>query len=384
MEDRKGVAVYVQVPFCPDRCDYCAIPVSVSTALLPRYLEALSMEVRRILPLPPGQSPLSLYIGGGSPTGLPLESFRRLLEILRPFFSENGGREVTLESRPEDLDREKLAILREIPGLRLSLGMEGTIPEELPALGRRGAFFDPPSLLDRLRKDLPGVSLSMDFIAGGEDGRAERFLKMARALGEGGLDHLSLYPLVIEEHTTKALHKKQGRSPEGLEEAAAEEWVAACRGLSSLGWERYEVSNFSRHESRRCRHNLHVWQGGDYLGLGAGAHQRRGLSRRENVRSLSDYVRISEAGENPYELIEEISRESYDIETLYGNLRTSSGISVPWLLERMESISYGYALSELVRIGVVDSVRTNEERLVFNDEGLSALDPLVLRLLSFF
>jgi len=384
MEDRKGVAVYVQVPFCPDRCDYCAIPVSVSTALIPRYLEALSMEVRRILPLPPGQSPLSLYIGGGSPTGLPLESFRRLLEILRPFFGECGGIEVTVESRPEDLDREKLAILRDLPGLRLSLGMEGVTPEELPMLGRRGAFFDPLSLLDRLRKEIPGGALSMDFIAGGENWRAERFLKMARALGEGGLDHLSLYPLVIEEHTTKALQKKQGRSPEGLEEAAAEEWVAACRGLASLGWKRYEVSNFSRQESSRCRHNLHVWQGGDYLGLGAGAHQRRGLSRRENVRSLSDYVRISEAGEDPYESNEEISRDSYDIETLYGNLRTSSGISVPWLFERIGSVSYGYALSEFVRIGVVDSVRTNEERLVFNDEGLSALDPLVLKLLSFF
>ncbi len=384
MEDRKGVAVYVQVPFCPDRCDYCAIPVSVSTALIPRYLEALSMEVRRLLPLPPGQSPVSLYIGGGSPTGLSPEDFRRLLEILRPFLSENGGREVTIESRPEDLDREKLAILRTLPGLRLSLGMEGMTPEDLPMLGRRGAFFDPPSLLDRLQKELPGTSLSMDFIVGGENWRAERFLMMARALGEGGLDHLSLYPLVIEEHTTKALHKKQGRAPEGLEEAAAEEWVAACRGLSSLGWERYEVANFSRDESSRCRHNLHVWQGGDYLGLGPGAHQRRGRSRRENVRSMSDYVRMSEAGESPYEFLEELSQESYDVETLYGNLRTSSGISIPWLIERVGLLSYECILSEFVRSGVVDRIRTNEKRLVLNDEGLSALDPLVLKLLSFF
>jgi hypothetical protein len=93
---------------------------------------------------------------------------------------------------------------------------------------------------------------------------------------------------------------------------------------------------------------------------------------------------MSEAGESPYEFLEELSQESYDVETLYGNLRTSSGISIPWLIERVGLLSYECILSEFVRSGVVDRIRTNEKRLVLNDEGLSALDPLVLKLLSFF
>ena len=107
----KGAGVYVQIPFCPDRCDYCAVPVSVSTALLPRYLEALAMEAGRVAGLFRSVRPVSLYIGGGSPLSLPREHLLRLLEILAPFFPEGAKGEVTIESRPEDLDADTLEIL---------------------------------------------------------------------------------------------------------------------------------------------------------------------------------------------------------------------------------------------------------------------------------
>ena len=106
----QGAGVYVQVPFCPDRCDYCAVPVSVSTAMVSRYLSALALEAQKVAGLLADTSPVSLYIGGGSPLSLPREALLRLLKILAPFFPKGEVPEVTVESRPEDLDVETMEI----------------------------------------------------------------------------------------------------------------------------------------------------------------------------------------------------------------------------------------------------------------------------------
>ena len=377
-----GTGVYVQVPFCPDRCDYCAVPVSVSTAILPRYLEALALEAKKVRGLFEETPPVSLYIGGGSPLSLPREALLRLLEILSPFLPKGEGAEVTVESRPEDLDSGTLEILRGIPGIRLSLGIEGGASEDLERLGRRSAYLEPLPLLKRLRREIPEAAISMDFIVGEENGADDRFLATARELRAEGLDHLSVYPLVVESRTVLALRKSQGQTSECLEEAAAERWVEICRALSSQGWNRYEVSNFSRDPEGVCRHNRHVWQGGDYLGLGAGAHQRVGRRRRENVRSVSEYVRTVEAGMDSYGTTETLTEEAYDIEYLYGNFRLSAGISTRWLKERVGGSSYGLLHSEFVRMDVLDQIRTNLQRLVLNDRGFSLLDSLVLMILE--
>ena len=377
-----GTGVYVQVPFCPDRCDYCAVPVSVSTAILPRYLEALALEAKKVQGLFEETPPVSLYIGGGSPLSLPREALLRLLEILSPFLPKGEGAEVTVESRPEDLDSGTLEILRGIPGIRLSLGIEGGASEELERLGRRSAYLEPLPLLKRLRREIPEAAISMDFIVGEENGAGDRLLATARELRAEGLDHLSVYPLVVESRTVLALRKSQGQTSECLEEAAAERWVEICRALSSQGWNRYEVSNFSRDPEGVCRHNRHVWQGGDYLGLGAGAHQRMGRRRRENVRSVSEYVRTVEAGMDSYGTTETLTEEAYDIEYLYGNFRLSAGISTRWLKERVGGASYGLLHSEFVRMDVLDQIRTNLQRLVLNDRGFSLLDSLVLMILE--
>ncbi|MGC8529676.1 MAG: coproporphyrinogen-III oxidase family protein [Leptospirillia bacterium] len=381
-EAPRGAGVYVQVPFCPDRCDYCAVPVSVSTALLPRYLEALAIEARRVEGLFQDTPPVSLYVGGGSPLSLPREALFRLLEILSPFFPKEKEGEVTFESRPEDLAPEILEILRRVPGIRLSVGIEGGSPDDLERLGRRSAYIDPQALLKRLRREIPEAAISMDFIVGEETTAGESFLATARALLTEGLDHLSVYPLVVESRTVFSLRKSQGLMSEHVEEVAAERWVEICQTLSAMGWHRYEVSNFSKRPESLCRHNCHVWQGGNYLGLGAGAHQRIGRRRRENVRSILSYVRMIEEGMDSYGTTELLTDESYDIEYLYGNLRLSEGISTLWLKERVGDDAYDSLVSEFVRINVVDQFRTNERRLVLNDQGLSLLDPLVLMILD--
>ncbi len=377
-----GTAVYVQVPFCPERCDYCSIPVSASRSLTGDYLDALAREVDRVRPFLSSRPPVSLYVGGGSPTSLPVEDFDRLLSILSTVFPQGG--EVTFESRPEALTKEIVDRLRTIRSLRLSLGVESLGKASMALLGRRSEDLSPVLLLEDLRPRLE-ASLSMDFICTGEDFDSEGFLEVAEALFLRGLDHLSVYPLVIEERTVLSLRKEQGRTGESLEEAAAENWRRVCSGLVRQGWFRYEVSNFARDPGRVCRHNLHVWQGGDYLGLGPGAHQKTGIVRYENVRSIVDYVRMSGAGNrHPTGHREVLLPEEEEIEHLYTNLRLFSGVSVRWLLSRTESGKAQEAIDEFVRSGLARIDSTDTESFVLTGEGLCVLDAIASRFFALF
>ncbi len=376
-----GKAVYVQVPFCPERCDYCAIPVTVSEGLLPDYLDALEYEVKRVRNAFRDESPVSVYIGGGSPTSIPQGSLDRLIALLAPFLE--GAKEVTFESRPEALSDGILERLSRIgPGLRLSLGMEAIDGASLQALGRHSPVQDPITRLASLRQKTQ-ASISMDFIITGDEFDLESFLGICRDLKASGLDHLSIYPLVIEEKTVLSLRKSQGKTKEDLEERAAENWRRCCDGLCAEGWVRYEVSNFARSDRDGCRHNIHVWRGGEFLGLGPGAHQTCGNVRSENVRSLLEYVRLSR-GENrhPFAAREILSDKEVYYERLYTNLRLNTGLPLRWLRTGSDQESVRTILDEIVRNGYGTVDRTNEEVLVLSGEGLHLLDSIAERLLS--
>jgi oxygen-independent coproporphyrinogen-3 oxidase len=374
--------VYVQIPFCPERCDYCSIPVSVNPSLVSDYLSSLEKEVARILPDLAGMPPLAVYVGGGSPTSLPVDSFERLLAILAPLF--RSTRELTFESRPEALSPEKISLLNRVPSLRVSLGVEASDAEGLLALGRSAPFSDPVLLLRDLKNRLR-AQVSMDFICAGRDFSVPRFLERSGNLLREGLDHLSVYPLVIEERTVTALRKAQKRTEENLEEVAAENWREVCQGLSGSGWIRYEVSNFSRKESGACLYNLHVWKGGDYRGVGSGAHQKIKSVRYENIRSIPDYVRISERDDkHPYDNKESLSVQASETEYLYTNLRLRDGLPVDWLLSRTKIELSVRLIDRFVRAGAIDKYRTVDGVLVLTGEGLFMLDEIAQSFLGCF
>ena len=379
-ERLSGTAVYVQVPFCPERCDYCAIPVSASLSRAGEYLAALEGELSHVRPFLSENPPLSLYVGGGSPTSLPTKDLENLVNSFSTYFKQTE--EVTFESRPEALTEGKIALLGTIPRLRLSVGMESLDPASLASLGRRGPLLSPLSLLERLKSRLD-AAVSMDFICTGEGFDEEEFLAVTGELLAQGLDHLSVYPLVIEKRTVLSLRKDQGQTEEALEERAGENWRRVTQGLVRQGWLRYEVSNFARDPERMCLHNLHVWKGGDYLGLGPGAHQKVENVRYENVRSIIEYSNIiRNEGRHPTTAKERLSERERDTESLYTNLRLSSGISIPWILDRTNKERALDVMEEFVRIGLAEINRTNSESFVLTAEGLFVLDEIAIRLLA--
>ena len=367
--------LYVQVPFCPERCDYCSIPVSTRMDEAATYLDALSVELSRVVDYIGNASAITIYIGGGSPTSLPKEDLGRLLGMFDPF----RGRclEWTVESRPEGLSEENLAILSEAGVTRLSIGIESWEADRMNFLGRSTPVFDPVQFLSGIRPFFQGA-VSMDFIVGGGRFDTRAFKDLARALLAAGLEHLSFYPLTLEGQTSLLAHHDRSGTAKGIEEEAASDWLDCIAALSDVGWDRYEVANCSSGPESRCLHNLLIWEGADYLGIGAGAHQRVRNIRTENVRSFREYVNRTNEGQDPFAVRESLSDAELFIERLLTRMRVCSGVSLKELGEWIPESYVRKIVDSYVSNGFVrkeDLVR--DSRVVCTDEGLNRLDDLV-------
>lgn len=374
-----GYGYYVQVPFCIERCDYCSIPVSARPDKAASYIEALAQETERISSRFERTAPSTFYVGGGTPTALPISQIEDILDLLP--VARNSKPEITLEARPESLSNLILERIEKKGVNRLSLGIEGVSENQMKFLGRRTTSYDPLEWFERFRSVFHG-KISLDFIVGGDGYDPVRFRTYAEKLYALGLDHLSVYPLSIEPRTVLRLKDSRGELPDGLDDATAENWRKATEDLRAIGWHHYEVSNFARSPDSICRHNVLVWKGGDYLGVGAGAHQKVGRIRTSNVRSIVSYEQALKSGNSPFEEVIHLTDYEVWIEYLYTNARLTYGIHkdrfVPYVEDKLVS---DYA-KKMIHNGWIDPDCWEEGRLKFSYEGWLWLDELVGDLVS--
>jgi len=371
--------LYVQVPFCPERCDYCSIPVSLRPEFASGYVEALFREKERLLQREDLSRLETLYIGGGTPTVLEPGLLSDLLEGLKKDLPPLA--EITVESRPDVLTEEMLSLLDSKGITRLSVGMESVTSPQMGFLGRTMSPVDSVRFIEFVRNRFSG-QLSMDFIVGGPGYEENRFLLAARSLLTEGLDHLSVYPLTLEDRTSlKARHLRK-ELPCDLEEKAGKDWQSAVRKLSALGWHRYEVANFARSSQTECRHNLRVWQGFDYAGLGAGAHQRIRNVRTVNLPSIRSYELSVRRDMHPVHLNETLTDQEALLEVLYTNARISYGFPIDWVSSGQTGKEMMRLLGEWIACGWIDPLRLKEGRLVFTHAGWDQLDTLLGHLWS--
>lgn len=367
-------SLYVQVPFCPERCDYCSIPVSVRPERADGYIKALSIEKERIRSRVDLGKVETLYLGGGTPTVLSPGLFSDLIDLLREDLPPL--KEVTTESRPDTLDRPMLEMLEKKGVTRLSIGMETVSSVQMAFLGRTSCSYDVVRMIESVRNSFSG-QISMDFIIGGEGYDSGKFRTVAGTLLEAGLDHLSAYPLTLENRTVLTLRETRGELPDSMEDDAAEAWRIATSDLRSMGWKQYEVANFSRNPHTVCQHNLSVWKGDSYLGMGAGAHQRVLSVRSENVHSHLSYESRLNLGETPIEHLEKLTGEQLFLETIYTNARLSYGFPKAWLDERISPYALSGFLSRMIDHRWIEEKELDRKRIVFTPEGWIWLDSLM-------
>lgn len=323
-----GFGVYVHVPFCTNRCDYCAFATWDDRAhLVDRYAAACMTEIGRVRLAPA----TSVFVGGGTPSLLPAE----LLVAILGAIERAPGAEVTVECNPETVTGPLLARYRQGGVTRLSFGAQSMVPAVLASLGRR---HDP----DQVRRAVAlagehgfAGSYNVDLIYGAAgETLADWRTSLETVLAfDPPPSHLSAYALTVEAGTPLA--GDPARHPD--DDDQADKYLLADRVLADAGLEWYEVSNWAR-PGRQCRHNQLYWRLGSYRGIGCAAHSHEaradGTGRRWwNVRTPERYLNLVGEGRPPEAAGEEVGGLARWLERMSLGLRTREGIEDRWLAD---------------------------------------------------
>ncbi|MBI4767415.1 MAG: radical SAM family heme chaperone HemW [Deltaproteobacteria bacterium] len=320
--------LYLHVPFCRSKCPYCDFYSHTDHSLIPRWLNALGKEIGFYQDSFPVMD--TLYLGGGSPSGLSESQIESLLDLIRERLYLNTDSEITIEANPNDLNPSKLKTYLDLGINRISLGVQSFDSQELLFLRRRHTTEDALKALEGIR-EAGFTNLGIDLIYGLPGQTKEPWLATLDKALTFHPEHLSCYQLTIAEGTLFWSLKEKGRL-QPIREAEEETFfLATTRFLEEHGYLHYEISNFSREEKFFSRHNQKYWQRKPCLGLGPSAHSFQGNRRWWNVRSLNRYCRALEADKLPLEEQEELTEEQVRLELISLGLRTRAGLDLTQL-----------------------------------------------------
>ncbi len=279
-------AVYIHIPFCSYKCSYCDFTSLVDSPIPPSdYLNLLLKEARLYRNVE--SSIRTIYMGGGTPTLLKPEEIGRLLEGLSSIFELSSLEEVSVECNPETYRYAEFKRLTSYGVNRLSIGAQSFTLKGLSALGRRHTPEDTLKAFSEAR-DAGFESINLDLIYGYPGQRPEDVESELEVIERLRPEHISAYLLTPYEGTPMGLAILSGRLKQPREEELAEIYDRLWKGLRALGYERYEISNWSL-PGKECRHNLVYWKGEEFLGLGLSAWGYFGRVRYGNTKVLKSY-----------------------------------------------------------------------------------------------
>jgi len=350
-----GFALYIHIPFCRSRCAYCDFNTTAGLdELMPAYVEAVCAEVGQVGKDASGQVG-SVYVGGGTPSLLPIGLLEQLLHVSRRTFPVSPAAEVTLEANPGTVDEAYLRRLRALGVNRLSLGVQSAHDDELRLLGRIHSRAEALAAV-RAARAAGFDNLSLDFLYGLPGQTLARWRETLSAALALQPEHLSLYALTVEDDTPLATQIAVGQLPPPDPDRAAEMYELAETTLAAAGFEHYEISNWAR-PGYACRHNLVYWRNEPWLGVGAGAASWWGGRRWSHVRHPTDYIARVQAGLPAVEESEDIPPRLEMGETMMLGLRLAEGVSDARFRARFDQgleATFGSELAALRDLGLLE------------------------------
>ena len=365
---KKPTSAYVHIPFCTQICYYCDFSkVFIKNQPVDSYLEHLLEEFQSY----DIQKLRTLYIGGGTPTALSAPQLEVLLKGLTKNLDLSVLEELTIEANPGDLDADKIAVLKNSAVNRVSLGVQTFDDKMLKKIGRSHFEKDIYENIDRLK--LAGFdNISIDLIYALPGQTMEQVKENVAKAIRLDIPHMSLYSLILENHTVFMNRMRRGKLPLPKEELEAEMFEYIITELERAGFEHYEISNFSK-PSFESRHNLMYWDNAEYYGIGAGASGYVNGVRYKNHGPIRHYLSAVEEG-NARITEEHLSQKEQMEEEMFLGLRKKSGVSMSRFEEKFgrsfEGL-YGEIVRDLVQQGLMqiegDRVRMTKRGLFLGD-----------------
>lgn len=350
-----GFGLYVHWPFCQSKCPYCDFNSHVAASVdQDRWAAAFEHEVERVGALTDGRILRSVFFGGGTPSLMQVGTVDRILRKVRATWRVSNDPEVTLEANPTSVEAERFRGYRDAGVGRVSLGVQALVDADLKALGRLHDADEARAALATARAIFDRVSFDLIYARQNQSPEAWEG-ELAEALAMGS-DHLSLYQLTIEEGTAFGDRLAAGKLA-GLpdEDRAAEMYEITQAMTAAAGFSAYEVSNHAR-DGQEGRHNLVYWRGGDYAGIGPGAHGRLTLNglRHATVAEAAPatWLAMVEGAGDGTRSVEALDREARLSEFLMMGLRLTEGVSRA-RLDKLSDDGLDGRIEDLEALGLV-------------------------------
>ena len=325
MEQHKIIqATYIHTPFCVQKCLYCdfASYACRDTNIMKEYAEAVCREIANggavRLPINPNAT---IYFGGGTPSILPIECISKIVGALKEHKYWQQPAEATIEVNPGTADLEKLKALRTLGFDRISFGVQSLNDCELKTIGRIHSAQEALQAI-AWAKEVGFTRISADLIYGLPGQTLESLRQTLEELTATGIEHVSVYGLIVEEGTPLCTLINEGKLSLPDEDTAADMYELVQSFLKEQGFERYEISNYAK-SGQYSKHNLVYWQYQPYAAFGAAACGFDGTSRFTASEAVSEY--ISQSKDAIIYNEEKLSNEELLGEFMFMGLRKTSG-----------------------------------------------------------
>lgn len=294
----KDLAVYIHIPFCAAKCNYCNFNSARPCGnQVDEYIQALKEEIISMSRLAGEYTVKTVFIGGGTPSFIAANYIVDILDIIKSSFElvRKGAYcpyEITIECNPGTVDYDKLLSYRQAGVNRISIGLQSADNEELNILGRIHNYEQWLNTVKNARK--AGFdNINTDLISGIPGQTCEKFAKSLHAVVDAGVEHISVYSLIVEEGTPfYDIYREELYSDDELDRIEEEDrriYEMTGRLLADSGYSRYEISNYAK-EGMECEHNLVYWNRGDYIGFGISAASLINNVRLQNTDSIDEYI----------------------------------------------------------------------------------------------
>jgi putative oxygen-independent coproporphyrinogen III oxidase len=360
------------------RCGYCDFNTYTATELgqgvTRESYAALAIEevrlARKVLGDEAGPAG-SVFFGGGTPTLLPPADLAAILDAIDGEFGLAPAAEVTAEANPETIDQRRLAELRARGFTRISIGMQSAMSHVLRVLDRKHETGRPERCVAWARS-AGFTHVSLDLIYGTPGESDEDWIRSLDSALSAGPDHISAYALIVEPGTRLAARIGRGELAAPDDDVLADRYLAADGVLASAGLHWYEISNWAESAGAACRHNLLYWNGGDWWGVGPGAHSHVGGTRWWNVRHPAGYAARIAAGLSPGQAREVLTAAERRTERIMLLTRLESGCPVSELTTAGRA-----AAAAVVADDLADAAAHAQGRVVLTPSGRLLADAVI-------
>jgi putative oxygen-independent coproporphyrinogen III oxidase len=375
------LALYIHWPFCVSKCPYCDFNSHVRDSVDQSvWLDALLADMAHEARLTPGRPLGSIFFGGGTPSLMPPSTAAALIAAAERHWGFAPDIEITLEANPSSVEAANFADLAAAGVNRVSLGLQALDDTTLKFLGRAHQVEESLSALDTAQRLFNRVSIDLIY-ARPDQTMAQWEAELARAIGFG-TTHMSLYQLTIEPGTRFATDVAKRQWTPLDDDSAADLYAATQAQMGAAGLPAYEISNHAA-PGRESRHNLTYWRYQDYVGIGPGAHGRRGGMATTRHKKPENFLNAVSRNQTGLQIEDSLDAPTQAMESLLMGLRLREGVDISALSDRF-AIDSGDMIdfTAVDKLGALGFINRVEGRLSVTLDGFPLLDAILPQIVA--